>query len=779
MREKTIAATFGGLLHDVGKVIYRAGDVDNRNHSISGYDMMSSYTNEEDVLNCIRFHHKKEIEVAMIPNDSAAYIVYIADNVAAAADRRGYVEGEAESMHFDKEIPLSPVFNILNSNKERATYETRLFDGNVNYPVHSDLKTPFFRYKEILNKLKEELKFITLNNKAYIDSLLEIIESSFAYVPSSTLTTELADISLYDHSKITAAVASCISEYLDATNITDYKMALMEHEKDFLAKKAFLMFSCDFSGIQKFIFNTTQKGALKSLRSRSFFLELLMEHMCDEIVSNCQVSRANIIYSGGGHSYILLPNTDDTNRFIREYDTCINHWLLDNFGSMLYVATATYECSANDLSNKPASATPYKNIFIELGSQLAEKKLTRYTAEDILRLNEKEAKAGERECKACGTVNDLVGDGTICRWCDAFRRISSEILKKDIVFVTTREKMEYTHEVPLPVINGEYYLYITNEEEARKALSSQSEVVRIYSKNKPCTGLMYSTKIYMGDYAQNTVMDELAMESTGIKRLGVYRGDVDNLGKAFVSGFEREDQSEEEQYRYATLSRTATFSRQMSMFFKYQINGLLDGKNVAIVYSGGDDIFLVGAWDDVIEASQIIQAAFDKYTIHSLTLSAGIGIYPSKYPIYQAAADTARLENKSKEVIGKNSVTLFTLPNGPNENHTYRWKEYNEFVLGEKTTLLQKFFGAEGEDQERGKAFLYRILDLLRNSEEKINIARYAYLLARMEPSSKMEDTKRLYKEFSEKMYEWIFTDKDRRELITAIYIYTYKTRRR
>ena len=48
--------------------------------------------------------------------------------------------------------------------------------------------------------------------------------------------------------------------------------------------------------------------------------------------------------------------------------------------------------------------------------------------------------------------------------------------------------------------------------------------------------------------------------------------DIDNLGEAFVSGFK----NEENQDRYVTLSRTATFSRKLSMFFKYHINHLLE-----------------------------------------------------------------------------------------------------------------------------------------------------------------------------------------------------------
>ena len=57
------------------------------------------------------------------------------------------------------------------------------------------------------------------------------------------------------------------------------------------------------------------------------------------------------------------------------------------------------------------------------------------------------------------------------------------------------------------------------------------------------------------------------------------------------------------------LFRAAAFSRQMSLFFKYHINGLLQGLWVSIVYAGGDDVFLVGAWNHTLQAALRISDA--------------------------------------------------------------------------------------------------------------------------------------------------------------------------
>ena len=122
-------------------------------------------------------------------------------------------------------------------------------------------------------------------------------------------TGESPDISLYDHLKITAAVGACISEYLLDQGAADIRTRVFQNEKAFRDEQVFVLYTADLSGIQKFIYTVATQGAQKSLRSRSFFLEMLMEHYADEVLQACGLSRVNLIYSGGGHCYLLLPHT--------------------------------------------------------------------------------------------------------------------------------------------------------------------------------------------------------------------------------------------------------------------------------------------------------------------------------------------------------------------------------------------------------------------------------------------------------------------------------------
>ena len=71
-------------------------------------------------------------------------------------------------------------------------------------------------------------------------------------------------------------------------------------------------------------------------------------------------------------------------------------------------------------------------------------------------------------------------------------------------------------------------------------------------------------------------------------------------------------------------------------------------------------VFLVGAWNDVLEAAQRIQSNFTAFSCGALTLSAGIGIFDDHYPIRLSAEETAALEEAAKHLPGKNAVALFT-----------------------------------------------------------------------------------------------------------------------
>lgn len=777
MTEKEVKLIIGSLLHDVGKVIYRQGD-DRRKHSQSGYDYLKDEIKitDKEILYCVKYHHADSLSRAKLNDDELAYIVYLADNIAAATDRR---KKDQEDYGFEKSMPLQSIFNILNGNHQEFYYKPGILkdSGEISFPQKE--KIPFDQtfYSQVKHSLTEILKDMDWSVE-YVDSLLEILETMLSYVPSSTAKGELADISLYDHVKITAAISSCIYQYLQEHSEADYKTILWKRGREFYKENAFLLFSMDISGIQDFIYTIVSKRALRTLRARSFYLEIMMEHMIDSLLELLNLSRANLLYCGGGHCYMLLPNTENAKKKIECYRDELKKWFLKHYKTDLYVAMGYVPCSADSLQNTPEGS--YTELFQNLGREISRSKSRRYTAEDIVELNHSHAEDYSRECKVCKHIGKVDKDG-VCELCRTIEKFSQNVLYAKFFRIMKTEEKE-NQILPLP---GEYGLTADDEDSLRNNMKENPKFIRAYSKNKRFIGKHMATKIWVGDYTKGQSFEELAKTSEGIQRIGVLRADVDNLGQTFVGGFDN---------KYTTISRTASLSRQLSLFFKLHINYILQNpeyhifgdkikqeRNATIIYSGGDDVFLVGSWDDVIELAADLRRNLERYTQNTLTISGGIGVYDDKYPVHVMADEVGELEEKSKKLLGKNAVTLMedgeyhedadkTISDG-----TYSWKIFEKEVLEEKYQVIAEFF--DGID-ERGNSFIYHLLELIRNQEEKINFARYVYLLARMEPDQKAgKEKEEAYHKFSTSMFKWIQSEKDRRELKTAIQIYVYSKR--
>ena len=717
------------------------------------------------ILEIVRYHHGSDLGQAALPDSSPAYIACISDSIAAAADHREDVDGEGPEAF----IPLDSIFNILNKNDKKLHYKPVILDdrSGPNMPVSEPVSYDEGFYNKVRTTIAAALKGAEALDDKCVNSLLCVLETHLSYLPSSASKSGKPDISLYDHVKMTAAYASCIFLYLEEQNCTDYKARLLNSADAFCKENAFRLVSIDLSGIQKFIYTIHSEGALRMLRARSFYLEILMEHMIDEILSAIGLSRANLLYSGGGHCYILVPNTEKAVHCIQNAEAEINSFFLSQFGVDLFAAVASTACCADDLENKSEG---YAQIFYRLSDQLSAKKSSRYTPEQIRLLNRQKPGDSTRECRICKT-SSRVDEEQICPFCKSLISLSGDILYKDYFSIYEGKEKDT---VLLPFGKS---LKAHTEKELRETLNTDPSFIRTYGKNKFYAEKSMATRLWVGDYtAAGTTTETYAKEAAGINRIAVLRADVDNLGTAFVSGFEG---------KYRTLSRTSTFSRQLSLFFKLYINHILENgeyhglsghqqgrRNVSIVYSGGDDLFIVGSWNDVIELAVDVRKKLETFSEGTLTISAGIGLYPGKYPLSVTASEVAELEDTAKAysengTILKNAVALFA------EENTYPWKIFEEKVVGEKLRLLNEFLD---RFDERGNAFLYRLLELLRNMEERINLARFAYLLARLEPKEG-KDKIEAYRDFSRTLYGWAQDPADKQQLITAIYLYVYLNR--
>ncbi|QHW35983.1 type III-A CRISPR-associated protein Cas10/Csm1 [Staphylococcus ursi] len=754
MNKKT-SLMYGALLHDIGKIIYRSNNhpFAKGTHSKLGRLFLSKFSGfkNNDILDCVSYHHFKELSKVKLDKDNPAYITYIADNIASGIDRRDVIEegdqeNEKHAFNFDKNTPLFSVFNIVNSQTQGQTEGKFIFskESHIEYPKNEEVQYTSGNYTQLMEDMKQDLIEKIKVNEHHFSSLLQWTESLWQYVPSSTNKNQLVDISLYDHSRITCAIASCIYDYLTEKNICDFQNELFSNYKKtqaFYDENAFLLLSMDMSGIQDFIYNISGSKALKSLRSRSFYLEIMIEVIVDEFLYRVGLSRANLLYTGGGHAYLIVPNTNYVKEQVELFQYDIKEWFIQEFTTDLSLSIAYEACSGNDLMNSNGN---YKTIWRNVSNKLSDMKSQKYTAKDILRFNH-EHSHGDRECKECLRSDTEINEEGLCSVCEGIISISNDLRDKSFFVVSNSGKLK------MPFNN---FLNVLNYEEA-ETLANHDDNAKIYSKNEPFVGQGISTNLWMCDYDYASQYEEMkysgissyAERSVGIRRLGVVRADIDNLGTIFISGIPE---------NYNSLSRTATLSRQLSLFFKYELTNLLKGYQITAIYSGGDDLFLIGAWDDIVEASIHINDRFNAFTMGKLTISAGIGMFNAKYPISKMAFETGLLEEAAK-TGDKNQVALWM-----NEK-VYGWKELKEQVLKEKLSLIQEAFKTTDKHE---KAFIYKILVLLRNKEQ-INIARLAYLLSR----SKMTN------DFSSLVFKWAQEEQEKEELITALEYYIYQIR--
>lgn len=360
MNPQLIEAIIGCLLHDIGKPVQRAALGYPGRHSAIGRAFMkkvwlrdsrnpSQFTDEVDeadigvsdrrILDAISYHHSSALRTAAengrLAADAPAYIAYIADNIAAGTDRR---KADSDDGHgastWDPDTPLYSMFNRFGSGTANLAFAPEMLDDRkpINIPSPRRIEFDKDRYAAIVNKLKAILVDLERSD-TYLASLLNVLEATLSFVPSSTDASEVVDVSLFDHLKLTGALGACIWHYLQATGQSDFKSALFDKQDTFYNEKAFLLTTFDVSGIQDFIYTIHSSGAAKMLRARSFYLEMLTEHLIDELLARVGLSRANLNYSGGGHAYLLLPNTESARKSVEQFEREANDWLLEARGA--------------------------------------------------------------------------------------------------------------------------------------------------------------------------------------------------------------------------------------------------------------------------------------------------------------------------------------------------------------------------------------------------------------------------------------------------------------
>lgn len=178
-------------------------------------------------------------------------------------------------------------------------------------------------------------------------TVMSLFERYGSYLGSGTA----SDVSLYDHSRATAAIAVCISGHL-----ADIGGEFSSSGAEDREAARYLFVRGDVSGVQEFIYTITSKGALRMLRARSFFLELLTEHAVAEILRRSGVPRTNVIFVGGGGFQLLLPNTKKSAEAVEAVEREMNEALANSFGRTPHCTLRWRKRRAEPTASQAASA---------------------------------------------------------------------------------------------------------------------------------------------------------------------------------------------------------------------------------------------------------------------------------------------------------------------------------------------------------------------------------------------------------------------------------------
>ena len=197
----------------------------------------------------------------------------------------------------------------------------------------------------------------------------------------------------------------------------------------------------------------------------------------------------------------------------------------------------------------------------------------------------------------------------------------------------------------------------------------------------------------------------------GVEALGILKADIDNLGLIFAIGLRDSDGRSR-----ITISRLATLSRMINSFFAvhlpYQLKTNSDFSNIYTVFAGGDDLFLIGPWNKMIDFARQFHRNFKRYFCFNpdFTISAGMAIVKPDFPVHALASVSENALEEAK--VEKDCLNVFGV--------NIKWEHLDE-LFNIKNKLYDML-----ESNILTRVMLYKINELV-EMVQKENIIRKAY----------------------------------------------------
>ncbi len=208
--------------------------------------------------------------------------------------------------------------------------------------------------------------------------------------------------------------------------------------------------------------------------------------------------------------------------------------------------------------------------------------------------------------------------------------------------------------------------------------------------------------------------DQIAAKSQGANYLGVLKMDADSLGKVVHSLLENA----------ADLEPLQSLSERLDDFFALSLDNEMKKpvwESIYTVFSGGDDLLLVGPWNVLFSFALHVRTLFQRaFHDHGMSISGGMAIVSRKTPIYRAVEQAEHLLESAKHA-GRDRFAAF--------GQVWEWK-HQEGILFAANNLKGWI---EGNTAERG--WLQTLLRMTeRQTTEPLTAARLSYHVERNYP---------------------------------------------
>lgn len=730
MIELRLQLYLAALLHDIGKFWQRAdlslekSAISKQSkelaHMICPVSKNGGYTHQHvvwtheflnghfgsgwsEMIKMASYHHRPATELQKI--------IQLADSWSAGIDRYQDPNAEESSGISFKELRMISVFDELRvgntaENEKKLQFDLKPLSLGNDCIFPSDTLTG--SYSEHWSDFANEFKSLGTVESSweFAHTLYYQLRKYLWCVPSSGWAKEIQDVSLFDHSKTTAALSLCLFDYFTA-HYTD-----IVNNSSFILSEALrthstpvIMLCGDLSGIQKFIYSISGTHASKSLKGRSFYLQLLLDAVIQRISRECGATAAHVIYASGGKFFMLLPNTVQVESKLKIIENDVIEMLHREHGGELYLCMGYTAFGMRKKSNGNQlevvcesgaefdTDTSLSKLWREVLGRAAVKKQQKFQSLFTSRFSHFFAPAGDggihglcavtgREFESPDERFDIGKSENVyvCRPVKAQIDLGKQLKSFDHLIMHSesepnkalRNLFEFA-----PSDLGVYYYLSDNE----SVLSLDASI--LYSINttdavsgvkgrRLGTGFMF----YGGNrQAMNETGEEPALyedlagsSNAAFRRLGVLRMDVDGLGAIFTSGIPETRRN---------LAMYSQLSNLLDLFFSGYLNTLRDSESyrdyVNIIYSGGDDVFALGRWDKVIDFAADVRNAFRKFVCsrEEISISAGLVMVDPKFPIAKAAQLAGEAEDKAKhyrsapekiltgKVPEKNAICLF------------------------------------------------------------------------------------------------------------------------